>query len=103
MDKGLSCSDKDGVFLLGFAESVEDLGGDFEELQEMVNLIVGICLNGEVKKMGLFVSKECPVNRTSISAERVGISRIKTEKKTRYTNMMRYRIKAISNIICDLI
>jgi hypothetical protein len=66
--KGLSCSDKDGVLfflflllLLGSDKSGGDSGGDLVDLQEMMNLLVGICLIGEVKKMGLLVSEEFTV------------------------------------------
>lgn len=64
--KGLSCSDKDGVLfflflLLGSDKSGRDSGGDLVDLQEMMNLLVGICLIGEVKKMGLLVSEEFTV------------------------------------------
>lgn len=64
--RGLSWSDKDWVLVLVvvlvfFDKSGGDLGGDLVDLQEMVNLLGGISLRGEVKKMGLFVSEEFTV------------------------------------------
>lgn len=56
VERGWSCSDKDGVFLGdtgGFLGGFEE---DLEELQEMVNFLLGFCVFVLVKKTGLFVS-----------------------------------------------
>lgn len=57
VERGLSCSDKDWLFWFGSVKFEEAFGGDLDELQKMVNLLVGCCLSGEVKKMALFVSE----------------------------------------------
>lgn len=61
VDKGLSCSDKDGFFWYGSIKLGEASWGDLEELHKMVNLLVGCCLSGDLKIMGLFVSERFPV------------------------------------------
>lgn len=56
VERGWSCSDKDGVFLGdsgGFWVGFEE---DLVELQEMVNFLLGFCSTVLVKKMDLFVS-----------------------------------------------
>jgi hypothetical protein len=70
VDRGLSCSDKDGVFWVGSDNFGEAFGGDLEELQKMVDLLVVCCLNGELKIMGLFVSERWPVKWTSKAVDR---------------------------------
>lgn len=76
-ERGLSWSDKEGFLGLGDSEIfcggfVEDDVSEVEELQEMASLfLVGLCLIGEVKKMGLFVSDFGIVKWTSRAVERL--------------------------------
>lgn len=52
LERGFSCSDKDGVFLfLDSAFPGAVFGGDLDEVQKMVNLLVEI-RNGEAVKCG---------------------------------------------------
>lgn len=70
VDRGLSCSDKEGFFWLGSVRLGEALGRDLEEPHDMVNLLVGCCLTGESKMMGLFESDGCPLKWTSRPVDR---------------------------------
>lgn len=61
VDRGSSCSDKDGFFWYGSIKFGEVSEGDLEELYKMVNLLVGCSLRGDLKILDLFVSERCPV------------------------------------------
>lgn len=100
--RGWSCSDKDkdGFFLLllsfffllflllGSAKSGGDFGGDLVDLQERLNLLVEICLNGEVKKMGLLVSEEFTVKWTAEVAAIRLIERVLFFRRTGNLNLL---------------
>jgi hypothetical protein len=70
VDRGLSCSDKDGFFWFGSVKFGDTFGGDLEELHKMVNLLTLCCLCGELKIMGLLVSERCPVKWTSRAVDK---------------------------------
>lgn len=54
VERGLSCSDKDGV--LDSGGDWGDFVGDWLDLQEIVNFFLGFGLRVLGKKMGVFVS-----------------------------------------------
>lgn len=74
LERGLSCSDKDGFVVLGVSGLEE---------QEMVNFLICFCFSGLVKKMGLLVSDCCFVRQASIGVGREEEAMGETERKAK--------------------
>lgn len=79
-ERGLSCSDKDRVLVLGFGDSAATFSEDFE-LQDTLILIGWLLRVGLVKKMGLFVSDFGMLKWTSRAVERDAAIRAREVEK----------------------
>lgn len=68
-ERGLSCSERDGVVVIGSSSRVL---GCFEELQEMLSFLVRDCLKEEGfrKRLCFFVSEYWGLKHRSIDVER---------------------------------
>lgn len=91
MDRGLSCSDKDGFFWFGSVKFGDTFGGDLEELHKMVNLLTLCCLCGELKIMGLLVSERCPVKWTSRAVDKAVAMAQRERERVGLRQVFQYR------------
>lgn len=68
-ERGLSCSERDGVLVIGSSSRVL---GCFVELQEMLSFLVRDCLKEEgfEKRLCFFVSEYWGLKQTSMDVER---------------------------------
>lgn len=103
MDRGLSCSDKDGFLWFGSIKFGDTFGGDLEELHKMVTLLTLCCLCGELKIMGLFVSERCPVKWTSRAVDKaVAIAERQRERGSSFKSILS-SIDVFQDIFVNLI